>query len=427
MISKTEINRLGRRISRSGENVTNEDLESLQLYRNSFQDSIADVFGFLSVATRKIDKNSIVTYRIKRLDTIIRKLQRFSNNPNGPIELSRMGDIAGCRCILNSTDESLIYKVVSQIELEYGPTCVVKDYVKKPQSSGYRSVHIYVKDKNHQQTVEIQIRNRNQHNWATLVEIIDLLYGTSIKEGDEDNQELVEFLKLYSMGNGLSSKEFVRLIQLENTHKIFENMSSTLTKNYIKVYSQWVSIRSKGPYYVIEASEQGSWIQSYKSFDVAESAYYDSYMNNNGNNIVLTHIKNATFEGISMAYSNYMLSMHSFFSDYRQLIAKKIIECARENKLLLILKEFQIFRRNTVCHLSNLKMEIDAAQKLNNLEINKKQFRNWRNSIESRIKSWSKETLCFIKSLARVSSNKKLCQIVIRIELKLLQKAINKV
>ena len=47
------------------------------------------------------------------------------------------------------------------------------------KDSGYRSIHIYVKDHQTQKPIEIQIRNKEQHNWATLVEIVDLLYGTN--------------------------------------------------------------------------------------------------------------------------------------------------------------------------------------------------------------------------------------------------------
>lgn len=90
-----EIDRLGIRIGGSS-GVTNEDLEILQAYRQSFQQPLSSVFSFVLSAARKIDRQCIVTYRIKRIDTIIEKPRRFKKNKNGEMQLSRMWDIAGC-------------------------------------------------------------------------------------------------------------------------------------------------------------------------------------------------------------------------------------------------------------------------------------------------------------------------------------------
>ena len=66
-----------------------EDLDKLQEYRQTFQEPISNVFNFVLTVARKIDKQCIVTYRIKRIDTIVEKLRRFNENPNGKMNLSR--------------------------------------------------------------------------------------------------------------------------------------------------------------------------------------------------------------------------------------------------------------------------------------------------------------------------------------------------
>ena len=178
LMTKGDIDRLGERIGAS-KVVTDTDLEQLQEYRQSFQDSLSRVFSFVLKTARKIDKQCIVTYRVKRIDTIIEKLRRFRENENGEMRLSRMWDIGGCRCILNVENYDKLYLLHDAIIKEFesgGAKCKVTDHIKEPSKSGYTSLHIYVKDKITQKPIEIQIRNKAQHNWATLVEIVDLLY-----------------------------------------------------------------------------------------------------------------------------------------------------------------------------------------------------------------------------------------------------------
>ncbi len=119
-MTKGEIDRLGQRIGKSAM-VLPEDLNKLQEYRQTFQEPISRVFNYVLSAARKIDKQCIVTYRIKRIDTIIEKLRRFANNPNGSMLFSRMWDIAGwqvhrsClsqwRMALNCGHEDLLIKL----------------------------------------------------------------------------------------------------------------------------------------------------------------------------------------------------------------------------------------------------------------------------------------------------------------------------
>jgi len=73
-MSNEEIKRLGKRIENSDE-ISDEDLELLQQYRESFQKPIADVYDILFRISKAVDKDSIITYRIKRIDSIIRKLK----------------------------------------------------------------------------------------------------------------------------------------------------------------------------------------------------------------------------------------------------------------------------------------------------------------------------------------------------------------
>lgn len=416
-----EIDRLGVRIGQCN-NIAAEDLNSLQEFRKTFQRPLAEVFEFVTTTARRLDKGCIVTYRIKRIDTIIEKLKRFLKNEKGDMKLSRMWDIAGCRCIFPSSDEKHLYTLLDKIKEEYGSDCKFHDYVKNPRETGYRSIHIYVKDKLTGKPVEIQIRNYRQHNWSTLVEILDVLYGKSIKEGKEKG-ELEEFMRYYSNTSNLTLDEFQRLLSIGDKYRIFERMSSTLTKNYLNIKCQWLQQPKPGSYFVIEANKDGSNIQSFCTFDDAENEYYDKYVNCRDSNIVLTHIPNATFDQISMAYSNYVLAMHAFFNDYRSLVENLIIISARNNKFLLFRRCFRIYHRNLKSHFKNLSIEADnIAGCIQNKRISRSQVQKWINEMKHRINNWAEETSSFWQKLQYENKNKFYYRMIIKYEIKHLEK-----
>lgn len=399
-----EVDRLGERIKNSGNHIDPKDMEALQVFRRSFQIPIANVFEYVYKAAKSVDKNSIVTYRIKRIDTIIRKLQRFSGNENGRMNLSRMWDIAGCRCILKSLDPSKVYRLLSLIQQEYGENCKINDYIKEPKRSGYRSLHIYVKDKVNNKSVEIQIRNIEHHYWATLVEIIDVLYGEKNKE-TQNRSSMGEFLSLYAIKDSLGDAEQKRLMRLENRYQVFETMSQRLTSNYLKVMMQWIKQRSNGSYYVITANKTWTQLESFKGFDQAESAYYSNYVNHPDSNVVLSHIPNASFDEINIAYSNYVLTMHSFFADYRAIISQRIMDDIRLKRRFRLIVDFKLYRRNVVNHIKNLFAEAQTiAVQTPSREINVSQLNKCRKNSVSRTKSWYDESMAFVKRIRKEPS-----------------------
>lgn len=422
-MTKGEIDRLGQKIGASAE-VSQEDLNKLQEFRQTFQEPISNVFNFVLGVARKVDKQCIVTYRIKRIDTIVEKLRRFHENPNGKMNLSRMWDIAGCRCILNSTDEDKLYVLLKKMQKEYGRDCKVNDYVAEQKDSGYRSIHIYVKDHQTQKPIEIQIRNKAQHNWATLVEIVDLLFGTKNKEHGTESL-LGRFLYLYSKAEDLTKEEFSEMLKIERKVKVFERMSNVLTRNYLNIRRQWLKQKTKGSYFVITANKNGSEIVSFPIFKEAETAYYEKYLANSDSNIVLTHLRMPDFNQISMAYSNYVLAMHAFFDDYRVLVSRKIIMCLKDGFYYKFFKYFKIYTSNVRCHFENLSLEIQSINDCNNdPTISRNQINKWVGEINTRLNLWVSETRVFLREIGRESWRNPLKRWLVKNRMKQLQKAI---
>ena len=98
-----------------------------------------------------------VSRRLKRLPTIEDKLRRLPT-----MDLSSMQDIGGCRAVLNTQQE--IQRVVARfcansLERNQQPD-KIRDYVARPQDSGYRAVHLYTRY--HGRRTEVQLRTREQ-------------------------------------------------------------------------------------------------------------------------------------------------------------------------------------------------------------------------------------------------------------------------
>lgn len=400
-MTNKQIDKLGARISdaESVNLVSREDLDLLQEFRKAYKDPLAKTFNRLLELTRKVDKGAIVTYRIKRINTIIRKLQRFKNSPSGDMKLSRMWDIAGCRCILRTSRTDDINKLKSLIEKDFG-NCKINDYVSTPKDDGYQSLHMYITDNDTGKKIEVQIRNLVQHHWATLVEIVDLIYGTKIKEGQHE-KSLKEFLLLFSRKDFLSYEEKERVVRIEGKYSIFKKMSSVFSSNYLNVRKQWLSTQGAGNYYVIEAGKNfKSEIESFKNFEEAESSYYSRYLANKESNIVLTFIKNAQFKQISTAYSNYILTVHSFFDDYRRFVEEMILDSANKRRFWKLNRSLLLYCRNTIVYLKNLVSEQSELQKsIKSCRAHKKKSKDWMEAMSREILNWNNATLSFMKKL----------------------------
>ncbi len=125
--------------------------------------------------------------RIKRMDSIRKKLRRSS------IGLEEMQDLAGIRAIM--PDVASVRRVVSAYRTgrDAGDVRRIDDYISSPKRGGYRSVHLIKTfaeggqgEGYRGQRVEIQVRTRLQHVWATAVEAVGAMRGEDLKAGSGD-------------------------------------------------------------------------------------------------------------------------------------------------------------------------------------------------------------------------------------------------
>ena len=159
----------------------------------------------LKRVSEKIDKNALSAQRLKRVPSIIKKLNRKYGENKATMKLTQMQDIAGCRVVMSNV------KIARKLYQDYyikgdlkHKRVNEKDYISNPKKDGYRSIHLIYKYKSdkgkkiyNDLLVEIQIRSKLQHIWATAVETVGFFTGQAIKS-NEGEEEWKIFFKLVS-------------------------------------------------------------------------------------------------------------------------------------------------------------------------------------------------------------------------------------
>lgn len=184
--SKTRIDKAGEALKASEQDPA--ELQILSSWRaahayalNTFQALFRS-----KIKTLKNSKEIVVAQRLKRLPSIVSKLRRFPT-----MNLSQMQDIGGIRIIVKKPEDvTRIYKLIQESDFRHKMILPPKDYIAHPKTDGYRSLHQYFlyANKKHPELdglrIELQIRTKLQHSWATAVETLGVLEHQAIKSGE---------------------------------------------------------------------------------------------------------------------------------------------------------------------------------------------------------------------------------------------------
>ena len=143
--------------------------------------------------------------RIKSSESIVKKLRR--NGYESTIEnmVEHVNDIAGIRVICSFSSD--IYRIAEMLSNQNDiKVLAIKDYIKTPKPSGYKSYHmlvtvpIYLSDRIVHAKVEIQIRTVAMDFWASLEHKINYKFEGNVPQYIKD--ELVECAHMISEVDG---------------------------------------------------------------------------------------------------------------------------------------------------------------------------------------------------------------------------------
>jgi len=303
---------------------------------------------FQATLRRKIKNFSgdpIVAQRLKRMPTIIDKLKRHPS-----MQLTTMQDIGGVRAVLGSVVD------VYQLGTEYRDSerflhelVGVKDYIQDPRSEdGYRSLHLIYKYKNKKVPnydrlrLELQIRTRLQHTWATAVETMGTFLGQALKSRQGD-QEWLDFFAVTSSAfayeercprvpryENLSCKETHRAVaKAEMELRALEKMRGfTVAVNEIVkrrgAHKSWsyhlIILNSLAKTVQIKPYDRDSFKQAMKDYSRVESEAAQ------GKKIEPVLVSAGPIETLRRAYPNFFLDINDFVKLVNNIVtvAKKI-------------------------------------------------------------------------------------------------------
>ncbi|PKV47786.1 RelA/SpoT family protein [Janthinobacterium sp. 61] len=288
---------------------------------------------------KKIDPDALVAQRLKRTPSIINKLQRIKG-----MNLARMQDIGGLRAVVNSLPQLQI------LHQEYKTTIFTHtlvseyDYVKEPKESGYRSVHLIYRYKLRYDSpydglqLELQMRTKLQHAWATAVETMGTFLRHSLKSS-EGPDEWLNFFALVS--SAFAHSEKMPLVPG------YEHLSKAETYRKTKVDSERLGVREKlerfssavraipttgkkrAAYYLVELQLTGDdsnvKITSFARDKLEEAnTQYSSAereAKSTGTQVVL--VAAGSIESLKRAYPNYFLDTHEFLTQLEKIARSK--------------------------------------------------------------------------------------------------------
>lgn len=139
--------------------------------------------------------------RIKSSESIVKKLKRYGYESTIENMVEYVNDIAGIRVICSFVSD--IYRIAEMISNQNDiKVLAIKDYIKNPKASGYKSYHmlvtvpIYLSDRIVHAKVEIQIRTVAMDFWASLEHKINYKFEGNVPQYIKD--ELVECAHMIS-------------------------------------------------------------------------------------------------------------------------------------------------------------------------------------------------------------------------------------
>lgn len=300
-----------------------KNIEILANFRSSHAYPMQSMIVHFRKKAFGVDRNAIVVRRLKRIPSIINKLKRFPS-----MSITTMGDIGGIRVILqdmtdvNKLRGSLLKdKTRNQLLSE-------KNYMINPKESGYRSIHLMYsyqgsKENYRDFKIELQIRSKIQHSWATAVEVIGTFNRQNLKAGQGD-EEWLSFFKIVSEGFKL----------LEEQQPLSKELKDNITSFYeeLKVSEILQSFRvvakhsdKKQGYYLLQLSIEKRAVSARFFPDQYLEEAYEEYRRMEqeisedlDKDVVLVSAQ--SIKDLKNAYTNYYADTELFLRNLQKLL-----------------------------------------------------------------------------------------------------------
>ncbi len=334
-----EVRQAGELIARTLEwtHDTEDDIRDAFHVANRWREAHAypmrSVRGSLRWYMHALDLEGVTVARLKRMQAIRRKLVR------SPVKLHQLQDLGGCRAILPSLqDMNTLIGIMRDCRHELRSQ---SDYINNPKADGYRCHHLMFNYRGRgerrifdDRRIEVQIRTRLQHAWATAVESVGLFRGEYLK-GSLGSQPWLRLFKLmsaeFAMFEGCPEPpgmppHYARLAEIKELDRELD-ASKNLDKLSHAVRFTDVSIqpRQRPTYYLItydnatnEISVSSYFVERSAIFSYGAAEFFDNKTGRNTKNVVLVEADKV--EQLKEAYPNYFGDVQLFRAQLRNIV-----------------------------------------------------------------------------------------------------------
>ncbi|MEN3257565.1 RelA/SpoT domain-containing protein [Sodalis endosymbiont of Spalangia cameroni] len=332
--SKNQIKKAGESIRKEG--VTSENVKLIQNYRAAHLYPLMIIKNLVWKHIQKIAPNAIIARRLKRLPTIIDKLTRetLDGINKNTMCVTRMQDIGGCRVIVDNKEQLLQLNSSLEKSRTLHITKLSRDYNINPKKTGYRGIHriyqCYGKNKHHDWkgfTIELQLRTKLQHLWATTVEVVDLCERKTLKTNPYDAdprwiaffREMSDFLAdedgFISLSNEQKTQKKQSLVVLNESLNAQKKLESF---NLIFSDRQIVNDKKKHQYAIIGIclSDKKTLVQFFEKIKKHDAIrlYSEIEKNDQWNGLF---VEMGDIWQLQYAYPNYLIDTHQFVKKFK--------------------------------------------------------------------------------------------------------------
>ena len=346
--SKNKVNRAGNFLAdkKPSKNITDPDaMTILSNWRLAHAYPLNKFYQSLNIRIKGVDLSGLVGQRLKRAPSIIGKLKRYDT-----MKLSQMQDIGGVRAVVSNIPKVRKLENIYRSPRFNHELVHWDDYINEPKKDGYRGLHLIFKyrsakvDDFNNLTIEVQLRTKTQHAWATAVETMDIYLGQSLKLG-KGERKWKKFFKYTSMAfsilersnpvpglEKIKEKEIFRQVRLMNKElKVLDKLGG-----FSIATDKILNSPKKGVYNLVklDLDKKSLEILRYpqsKLTDASNELTRLEEMHANNRNVDVVLLSAGPLKELKKSYPNYFLDTADFIKK-----VEKVIALSKESQKTLI-------------------------------------------------------------------------------------------